>query len=87
MEKVNIYLDDANCSELGKLVAGIKNMIIKYKVGLVVIDYLQLVQYKVKGMNKSDAVAEIANTLKSVARFANVPIILLSLLSRDQHMP
>lgn len=87
IENLNIYLDDANCSELTKLVAGIKNMIIKHKVGLIIIDYLQLIRHTAKGMNKADIVAEIANTLKSVARFANVPIILLSQLSRDNQNP
>ena len=51
-------------------------------IDLVVIDYLQLMSYSGKADNRTNIVAEITRALKIMARDLDVPIILLSQLSR-----
>ena len=51
-------------------------------LGLVVIDYLQLMGYAGKAINRSEQVNDITKGLKSLAKTLNVPIILLSQLNR-----
>ncbi len=74
-----IYIDDS---------AGINTLEIKAKcrrikdLGLVVIDYLQLMQSARKTDNRTAEVSEISRALKVMAKELNVPIICLSQLSR-----
>lgn len=50
--------------------------------GLVMIDYLQLMQGRGRAENRQQEISEISRSLKSLARELNVPVITLSQLSR-----
>jgi replicative DNA helicase len=52
------------------------------ELGLVVIDYLQLMQLNDYKENRATEVAEISRSLKSLAKEINVPIVALSQLNR-----
>lgn len=52
-------------------------------LGLIMIDYLQLISGKGKGDNRQQEVSEISRTLKLIARELMVPVIALSQLSRS----
>lgn len=83
----NIYIDELISSKYEYLEKSIRSMVTKEGATLIIVDYLQLIKMTVKGFNKVDAVAEIANNIKGLARVLNVPIILLSQLSRDRNNP
>ncbi|MCS6858788.1 MAG: replicative DNA helicase [Abditibacteriales bacterium] len=51
-------------------------------LGLIIVDYLQLVRTSGRSENRVQEVSEIARSLKSLARELNVPLIALSQLSR-----
>jgi replicative DNA helicase len=53
------------------------------EVGLVIIDYLQLMSGGSRSENRVQAVSEITRSLKVMAKELNVPIIVLSQLSRS----
>lgn len=53
------------------------------KLGLIVIDYLQLMTGSGRGENRASELGEISRGLKSLARELHVPIIALSQLSRS----
>jgi replicative DNA helicase len=58
----------------------------EHGLGMIVIDYLQLMESRSKGggeSNRTQEVAEITRGLKSIARELNVPVIALSQLSRS----
>ena len=56
-------------------------MVSQYKVGLLVVDYLQLMQGDQRG-NREQEIASISRALKNLAKELNVPIIALCQLSR-----
>ena len=51
-------------------------------LGMILIDYLQLIRAAAKGENRQQEVSEISRTLKQIARELDVPVIALSQLSR-----
>ena len=66
-----------------KIIAQAKKWVEKYGVGLIVIDYLQLIKTSHKqGGNREQEVSGITRDLKLLAKELNVPIILLSQLNR-----
>jgi replicative DNA helicase len=54
----------------------------EHGLGLIVIDYLQLMESRGDSDNRVQEVAEITRGLKGIARELNVPVIALSQLSR-----
>jgi replicative DNA helicase len=53
------------------------------QLGLIVIDYLQLMQIPNSKENRTNEVSEIARALKSLAKELNVPVVALSQLNRS----
>jgi len=75
----NILIDDTS----GISVAGMKGKLRRIKdLGLVVIDYLQLMQSDKRSDNRVQEVADISRNLKIMAKELNVPIICCAQLSR-----
>lgn len=87
--ETNIFIIEPESSELSWLVSKIKSLKIKHDIDCVTVDYAQLV--KVKGMKRNEEVAEVANTLKFIAKHPQIkiPITLVSQLRRDgdKHEP
>lgn len=54
----------------------------KGECGIIFIDYLQLIKTP-KGRNRNDEIGEISRQAKELAKELNVPVVLLSQLSRD----
>ena len=75
----NILIDDT----AGITVAGMKGKLRRVKnLGLVVIDYLQLMQSDRRSDNRTQEVGEISRGLKLLAKELNVPVICCSQLNR-----
>ena len=53
-------------------------------MGLIIIDYLQLMQGETKkNSNREQEISTISRSLKALAKELNIPVIALSQLSRD----
>ena len=79
LSKSQIYLDDTP----GIMVAEMKAKLRRLRnLGLVVIDYLQLMSTGRRDGNRVQEISEITRTLKIMAKELNVPVITLSQLSR-----
>lgn len=79
----NIYFDDSNGLTLYTLRSKLRRLKKKRpKLGLVIIDYLQLMSAEGKG-NREQEISSISRGLKGLARELGLPIIALSQLSRD----
>ena len=79
----NMYIDDTAGISIAEIASKLRRL--KLETGtldLVVIDYLQLMTYRGKADNRQQEVSETTRALKILAREIEVPIILLSQLSR-----
>lgn len=86
LSDAKIYIDDSSMNTSVQILSKCRRL--KREQGgldLIMIDYLQLMSpaKKSKDANRQNEVAEITRNLKIAARELNVPIILLSQLSRD----
>lgn len=83
-EKANEQLSkyDVIVSTGSKSVRDIKTASRHMKFDLIVIDYLQLIKADKSFANRSSEVGEVSKSIKALAMELNVPIILLSQLSR-----
>lgn len=77
-----ILIDETGGITYRELKVKAKKMVRKYGVGLIIIDYLQLMSGTGKGFNREQEVAEISKNLKSMAKELNVAVIELSQLNR-----
>lgn len=82
LSRFNIFFDDANAVNLRSLKAKARRLKKKHDIGLIVIDYLQLMHGESKN-NREQEIATISRELKNLAQELEIPIIALSQLSRD----
>ena len=82
-DSAGIYIDDTPGITVAEIRAKCRKLKIENpNLGLVVIDYLQLIQGSGKSGSREQEVAEISRSLKILAKEINVPVIALSQLSR-----
>ncbi|HEX8550914.1 MAG TPA: replicative DNA helicase [Abditibacteriaceae bacterium] len=78
-----IFIDDQPSQTTFEMRAKARRLIAEHgKLGLIVIDYLQLAHSSGKPENRVNEISEIARSFKSMARELKCPIIALSQLSR-----
>jgi len=78
-----IYIDDTAGLNIFEFRAKARRLVNKHKVGLIIIDYLQLMSGSGdKQTNREQEISRISRDLKGLAKELNVPIIALSQLSR-----
>ena len=80
-----LFIDDTSNPSIQDIKAKIKKIIFEHtQIGLIVIDYLQLMQSTSFSIsNRTQELSQITRSLKNVAREFQVPIIALSQLSRN----
>ena len=85
LSELPLFIDDIPNPSLSDIKTKIKKILFEQnQIGLVVIDYLQLMQInKFQTFNRAQELAQITRSLKNLAREFNVPIIALSQLSRN----
>lgn len=89
LSEAPIYIDDTcNCTVL-QMKAMARRLQASHELGLIVIDYLQLIEPTNHNISSVQQVTEISRSLKIMARELNVPILALSQLSRavEQRTP
>lgn len=89
LSEAPIYIDDAACSNILQMRAMARRLQSERGLGLIIIDYLQLVDPRNKNMGTVQQITEISRSLKGLARELNIPILALSQLSRavEQRTP
>ena len=78
-----IFFDDSSSVSLYSLRAKARRLKKKHKLGLILIDYLQLMEGEDE-RNREREISKISRGLKMLAKELQVPIIALSQLSREQ---
>ena len=77
-----IFIDDTPGNSLLEMRAKARRLKAEQGLGLVIIDYLQLVQGRGRAENRQQEISEISRSLKAMAKELNVPVVALSQLSR-----
>jgi replicative DNA helicase len=86
LSEAPIYIDDSPGITVSELRTKARREAHKHELGLIVVDYLQLMSGGGKfggDSNRVQEISEISRGLKSVARELNVPLVALSQLSRS----
>lgn len=79
---MQLFIDDTAGINIMELRAKARQLKSKHNIGLLVIDYLQLLHSSRRHENRHQEVSEISRFLKALAKELNIPIIALSQLSR-----
>jgi len=82
LSEAPIYIDDTPAISVSELRAKARKLKIEKGLGLVMVDYLQLMQGNSNRENRQQEISEISRSLKALARELNVPVVALSQLSR-----
>ena len=78
-----MFIDDTPALTPTELRSRARRLMREHGLGLIVIDYLQLMQVRGTTENRTNEISEISRSLKSLAKELNVPIIALSQLNRS----
>ncbi len=84
-----IFIDDTPSISVLELRAKARRLKAEKNLGLVIIDYLQLMKGYGRSENRQQEISEISRSLKAMARELNIPVIAVSQLSRavEQRSP
>lgn len=84
LKEANIWIDDSGQITINQLRAIARRIWARNEgMGLICIDYLQLISGTDPKIQREQQIAEISRGLKSLAKELNVPVIVLSQLNRD----
>jgi len=78
----SIFIDDTAGISCLEIRAKARRLKAQCNLGLVIVDYLQLMQTAGRIENRQQEISEISRSLKSLARELNVPVVAVSQLSR-----
>jgi len=82
LSEAQIFIDDTPAISVLELRAKARRLKAEYNLGLVVVDYLQLMQGS-NSESRQQEISEISRSLKALAKELHVPIIALSQLNRS----
>jgi replicative DNA helicase len=83
LSEAKMFVDDTPALSPSEIRARARRMKRKHGLGLIVIDYLQLMQVGGSSENRATEISEISRGLKALAKELNVPVIALSQLNRS----
>ncbi|MDH3491569.1 MAG: replicative DNA helicase [Gammaproteobacteria bacterium] len=83
MSEAPIFIDDTPSLSPTEIRARARRLHREHGLGLIIIDYLQLMQVEGSKENRATEISEISRSLKALAKELEVPVIALSQLNRS----
>ena len=77
-----IYVDDTPAQTVLEIRAKARRLKVEKNIGMIIIDYLQLMQGPANAESREREISHISRSLKALAKELNIPIIALSQLNR-----
>jgi len=77
-----LFIDDQSGRTMGQVSAIARRMHRKHSLGLIVVDYLQLVEPEERSTPREQQIAQITRRLKALAKDLKVPVMALAQLNR-----
>ena len=82
LEKADIFIDDTAGLNMFELRTKARRLQARHQLGLVIVDYLQLMAGDGRAENRQQEVSNISRALKGLARELSVPVLAVSQLNR-----
>jgi len=82
LSEAPIFVDDSATVSVIEMRAKARKLKAEHGLGLIVVDYLQMIQSYKRTENRTQEISEIARSLKSLAKELDIPLIAISQLSR-----
>ena len=82
LSEAPIFIDDTPALSALEMRAKSRRMKAEHNLGLVVVDYLQLMRGRADSDNREQEISDISRSLKALAKELNVPVMALSQLNR-----
>ncbi|AFB21000.1 replicative DNA helicase [Rickettsia canadensis] len=82
LSELQFFIDDTPALSITTIRTRARRMKRQHNLGILFIDYLQLIRGVSKAENRVSEIAEITQGLKAIAKELNIPVIALSQLSR-----
>jgi len=83
LQKSHIFIDETPALSPADLRARARRLKREHDIGLIVVDYLQLMAVPGTRENRATEIAEISRSLKALAKEIDVPVVALSQLNRS----
>lgn len=83
LEDAPIHIDDSPAITVLEMRAKCRRLKSEHDIGLVVVDYLQLMRGRAAAERREQEISEISRSLKAMAKELNLPVIALSQLNRS----
>jgi len=82
LHEAPIYIDDTAAMSILEMRAKSRRLVSEVPLGMIVIDYLQLIRGPESSENRQQEISAISRSLKALAKELQVPVVALSQLSR-----
>src|SRR4051812_41273368 len=82
LSSLPLFIDDSGGISIAQIAARARRMKREKNIGVIIIDYLQLVEPSRRHDNRVQEITEVTKGLKTLAKELNVPVLALSQLSR-----
>ncbi len=82
LSEAPILIDDTPTISALELRAKARRLKAQHQIGLVIVDYLQMMRGSFRAENRQQEIAEISKSLKALAKELKVPVVAVSQLSR-----
>ncbi|KKR98910.1 MAG: Replicative DNA helicase, partial [Candidatus Magasanikbacteria bacterium GW2011_GWC2_41_17] len=86
LSEAPIFIDDSATNGVIQIRTKSRRLQTEHGLGLIIVDYLQLMESRTRVENRVQEIAEITRSLKTLARELNIPVLALSQLSRAVEM-
>ncbi len=83
LSKAPLYIDDTSSISITDIRAKAQKLQLEHGLGLIIVDYLQLMKGSKRTESRQQEISEISRDLKILSKELNVPVIALSQLSRE----
>jgi len=82
LSEAPVFIDDSANISVIEMRAKARKLKAEHGLGLIVVDYLQMIQSYKRTENRTQEISEIARSLKSLAKELDIPLLAISQLSR-----
>lgn len=83
LSKAPLWIDDSGSLNLLEVRAKSRRLHTKHTLGMIVVDYLQLLSGVDSSVSREQQIAELSRGLKGMAKELNLPVLVLSQLNRE----